>query len=460
MLSVRDQKIDPSVDHGHYFGEPVMLWLFRRCFSKSSGRIPCVVAMFTSVFDLGLRSHARHGRCSIESSMSHPSQHVVIVGGGTAGISVAARFRHRAPALRITVIDPSETHYYQPLWTLVGGGCGKKEETARPESSVIPDGVKWLKQSVTEFLPDQNHVVLSSGERLGYDYFGLCPGIQPNWSEIKGLSGHAGQDGICSNYAYEFVDQTFPTIQAVQDGNALFTHPATPIGAVELRKRSYFGGRWFPSPRCAWQSEGSCLWLLRRSYLRTMRIRCGRWLRVETSKSATSTTWSRCVRPRKKRCSCGSIQRKKSFIPIRWFMWLHRWARRISCARVRWCCEWICRRRQRDTAAHPLPNIFLLMRCACRHRKPVLQFASRFPSQTTWSRKWMACHRPVAMTDTHRVRWSPAKGKLVLAEFGYATETDGIVPHLISAKNGCRCIRLNATRCRFCTGNGMLRGRA
>ena len=189
----------------------------------------CVVAMFASVLDLGLRSHARHGRCSIESSMSHPSQHVVIVGGGTAGISVAARLRHRAPALRITVIDPSETHYYQPLWTLVGGGVAKKEETARPESSVIPDGVKWLKQSVTEFLPDQNHVVLSSGERLGYDYLVCAPGIQLNWSEIKGLSGHVGQDGICSNYAYEFVDQTFPTIQAVQDGNALFTHPATPI---------------------------------------------------------------------------------------------------------------------------------------------------------------------------------------------------------------------------------------
>ncbi len=161
--------------------------------------------------------------------MSHPSQRVVIVGGGTAGISVAARLRRRAPTLSITVIDPSQTHYYQPLWTLVGGGVVSKEETARPESSVIPDGVKWLQQAVTEFVPDQNQVVLRGGERLGYDFLVCAPGIQLNWSEVKGLAGHVGKDGICSNYAYEYVDRTFPTIQAVTEGNALFTHPATPI---------------------------------------------------------------------------------------------------------------------------------------------------------------------------------------------------------------------------------------
>jgi sulfide:quinone oxidoreductase len=51
------------------------------------------------------------------------SQHhrIVIVGGGSAGISVAARLR-RAGQADVAVIDPAATHYYQPLWTLVGGG--------------------------------------------------------------------------------------------------------------------------------------------------------------------------------------------------------------------------------------------------------------------------------------------------------------------------------------------------
>lgn len=46
---------------------------------------------------------------------------VAIIGGGSAGISVAARLR-RSGVTDISLIEPSETHWYQPLWTLVGGG--------------------------------------------------------------------------------------------------------------------------------------------------------------------------------------------------------------------------------------------------------------------------------------------------------------------------------------------------
>ncbi len=161
--------------------------------------------------------------------MSQTNQRILIVGGGTAGITVAARLRKAAPSLVVSVIDPATTHYYQPLWTLVGGGVVGKEESARPESSLIPDGVTWIQQSVVELCPEQNEVVLSDGKKLPYDFLVVCPGLQINWGDVKGLLGNVGKDGICSNYSYEHVDRTFPTIQAVQEGNALFTHPSTPI---------------------------------------------------------------------------------------------------------------------------------------------------------------------------------------------------------------------------------------
>jgi len=63
--------------------------------------------------------------------------HVVIIGGGTAGIAVAARLRRKGNS-DVAVIEPSETHWYQPLWTLVGGGCATIDETHRPESRVMP----------------------------------------------------------------------------------------------------------------------------------------------------------------------------------------------------------------------------------------------------------------------------------------------------------------------------------
>ena len=67
----------------------------------------------------------------------------MIAGGGTAGITTAAALR-RAGVDDIAVLEPSDTHYYQPLWTLVGSGVVRRDTTARPQASVIPKGVTWI----------------------------------------------------------------------------------------------------------------------------------------------------------------------------------------------------------------------------------------------------------------------------------------------------------------------------
>lgn len=74
------------------------------------------------------------------------SYKVVIVGGGTAGISVAAQLLRKSNMLEndIAIIDPAYIHYYQPLWTLIGAGVAKKEESGREMSSVIPKGAVWI----------------------------------------------------------------------------------------------------------------------------------------------------------------------------------------------------------------------------------------------------------------------------------------------------------------------------
>jgi len=155
------------------------------------------------------------------------SHEVVIVGGGTAGISVAARLRRKG--LGVAIIEPSDVHYYQPLWTLVGGGIVPKEDTRRPEADYIPNGSTWIKDRVTEFDPDANQVVTESGKRIGYDFLVVCPGIQIDWDKIKGLPESIGKDGVCSNYSYEYVDKTWEFIRKTKQGNAIFTQPNTPI---------------------------------------------------------------------------------------------------------------------------------------------------------------------------------------------------------------------------------------
>ncbi|MEY4581642.1 MAG: hypothetical protein RL701_6345 [Pseudomonadota bacterium] len=144
-------------------------------------------------------------------------------------MSVAARLRNLPNPPEVTVIEPSEYHYYQPLWTLVGAGVLDKEVTRRPQSDYMPDGVQWLKTRVRAFEPEQNAVVTDDGARHTYDQLVVAVGISLDWHKIEGLAGNLGKGGICSNYSYETVDSTWQALKTFKGGNAVFTFPATPI---------------------------------------------------------------------------------------------------------------------------------------------------------------------------------------------------------------------------------------
>jgi len=156
---------------------------------------------------------------------------VLIVGGGTAGITTAARLMRESKAFKqdIAIVDPAETHYYQPLWTLVGAGVTDKKATGRDMKSVIPEGAVWIKDAVEAFDPENNEVVTVTGQKLTYDYLVVGAGIQINWDGIKGLNETLGKNGVCSNYSYEHVDYTWETIRNFKGGNAIFTHPNAPV---------------------------------------------------------------------------------------------------------------------------------------------------------------------------------------------------------------------------------------
>ncbi len=161
-----------------------------------------------------------------------PTTHhqVVVVGGGTAGISVAARlckgWFHRAD---VAIIEPSDKHYYQPLWTLVGAGAARREQTVRNESSVIPRKAHWIQDAVDVFDPDHSFLVTRGGQKISYDFLVVAAGIQINWDAIPGLKESIGTNGVCSNYAFEHVNYTWQTLQSFSGGTALFTHPAGAI---------------------------------------------------------------------------------------------------------------------------------------------------------------------------------------------------------------------------------------
>jgi sulfide:quinone oxidoreductase len=154
----------------------------------------------------------------------------IIVGGGNAGISVAARLLREKSDLNVAIIEPSEKHYYQPAWTLVGGGTFNINKTIRREASVIPHKAKWIKEAVTSFQPEQNSITTNSGNTYSYDYLVVAPGIQINWVAIKGLRENIGTNNVTSNYSFDYAPYTFECIKSMKPGmTAIFTSPSTAI---------------------------------------------------------------------------------------------------------------------------------------------------------------------------------------------------------------------------------------
>ena len=172
---------------------------------------------------------------------------IIIVGGGNAGISVAAQLLRKNSNLNIAIIEPSEEHYYQPAWTLVGGGTFDINKTKRAESSVIPAGTKWIKEAVASFQPEKNTVTTREGNTYSYNYLVVAPGIQLNWSWIKGLPETLGKNFVTSNYSFDLAPYTFECIKAMKPGMvAMFTSPSTALkcgGAPQ--KITYLAGDYF-----------------------------------------------------------------------------------------------------------------------------------------------------------------------------------------------------------------------
>jgi sulfide:quinone oxidoreductase len=174
------------------------------------------------------------------SNQADASHDVVIVGGGAAGISVAASLLQRSPQLDIAIIDPADAHFYQPGWTMVGGGIFEAAETARTMASVIPTDVSWIKAAVAAFEPDNNQVILEGCRVVKYKQLVVCPGLKLDWQGIEGLNETLGRNGVTSNYRFDLAPYTWELVQNLKGGKALFTQPPMPIKCAGAPQKAMY----------------------------------------------------------------------------------------------------------------------------------------------------------------------------------------------------------------------------
>ncbi|MBU3641305.1 FAD/NAD(P)-binding oxidoreductase [Polynucleobacter sp. Fuers-14] len=176
---------------------------------------------------------------------------VVIAGGGAAGIGLAASLKSRDRSLNIAIIEPSEEHYYQPSWTLVGGGAFNVTNSRRQTKDLIPSGVRWIKEKIVGFNPEANEVLVSNGAAVKYKQLAIATGIKTNWDAIPGLKETLGKNGVTSNYSYMSSPYTWELVQGLKSGKAIFTQPPMPIKCPGAPQKAMYLSCY------EWQKQGS-----------------------------------------------------------------------------------------------------------------------------------------------------------------------------------------------------------
>lgn len=181
------------------------------------------------------RLEARRG-----PNRSEPSFDVLIVGGGCAGIAVAASLVKQRRGLQVAIVEPKEEHYYQPGWTLVGANAFSPRRAMRPEAGLIPAGVTWIRAACASFEPERNAIVLEDGERLRYRMLVVCPGIKLDWDAVEGLRQSLGKNGVTSNYMPGMATYTAELVRNFAGGTALFTQPPMPIKCAGAPQKAMY----------------------------------------------------------------------------------------------------------------------------------------------------------------------------------------------------------------------------
>ncbi|MEQ1682726.1 MAG: TIGR01244 family sulfur transferase [Burkholderiaceae bacterium] len=191
-------------------------------------------------FDLKgvVRRIVNGGKTPVE--VADATHEVVIIGGGAAGIAVAASLLARSPKLDIAIIDPADIHYYQPGWTMVGAGIFDAAFTARTMASVLPRGVHWIKSAVAAFEPERDAVILDGCRVVKYKQLVVCPGLKLDWHGIEGLADTLGRNGVTSNYRYDLAPYTWELVQQLHRGKAIFTQPPMPIKCAGAPQKAMY----------------------------------------------------------------------------------------------------------------------------------------------------------------------------------------------------------------------------
>lgn len=183
--------------------------------------------------------------------MPSPSRHhrILIIGGGNGGLSVAGRLR-RSGIEDIAVVEPRTQHVFAPLQSYVAGGLARASQAGRPQATVTPRGVTWIRDRVAHVDPAASAVMLASGTRVGYDHLIVAVGLETRYDAVPGLEEAMATPHGVSSYTLDLAAKASPALRDLRRGTVVFVQQPEPASAAGVsQKPMYLACDW-------WRSRG------------------------------------------------------------------------------------------------------------------------------------------------------------------------------------------------------------
>jgi sulfide:quinone oxidoreductase len=208
----------------------------RRNALKAAGIVGAAIALNPAIGT----TEAKAARVSVSGK-------IVIIGAGAAGVATASKLANLIENPNIAIIDDTQTHLYQPAFTLIAGGVVGADYPKMDNADYIPKGVKWIKQKAVAIDPEAKTVITNANETIAYDFLVVAAGIDLDYEAIEGLDrSMLGKNGLFSVYAYVSAIAAWDQLQALAKDSkkrkvsALFCETTTPIKCGGAPKKIAF----------------------------------------------------------------------------------------------------------------------------------------------------------------------------------------------------------------------------
>ena len=164
---------------------------------------------------------------------------VLIVGGGNAGISLAAKLL-RDGAQDVAIIESESTHRYRPMLNYVGGGEAEMSDLERPASTVMPDGATWVQDRVTSCDPVGQSVTTREGRTIGWTTLVVATGLDEDWDATPGLTTGYAVGWAGSTFVVESAPKVWPALRQLTSGRVVFSMPPEPAPCAATALKPLF----------------------------------------------------------------------------------------------------------------------------------------------------------------------------------------------------------------------------